>query len=251
MLLPTDIALVTGASRGIGKAIALKLASHGVTTLLVARSKPELQTVRDEIVAAGGKAFAYTGDIADRENIGILCERLLDEHRAIDILVNNAGVAKSSKLEETSEELWQKMLATNATAPFLFAKSLVPKMKEAKRGFIINIASTAALHGFSYATAYCASKHALLGLSRALEVELKRFGIHVASVMPGFVRTEVLMQSVENIANRTGRSLSEAEEELAALNKSRRIIEPQEIAQIVFDIVSGIIPPERTELEIQ
>lgn len=251
MLLPTDTALVTGASRGIGRAIALHLGAKGVTTLVVARSKPELQSVRDEIGAIGGKAFAYTCDITDAESVKVLCERLLDEHRKIDILVNNAGVAKSSKLEETTEALWQKMLATNATAPFLLAKAFVPKMKEAKRGFIINIASTAALYGFSYATAYCASKHALLGLSRALCAELKRFGIHVASVMPGFVRTDVLMQSMENIARRTGRSLDEAEAELAALNRSGRIVEPEEIGAAVFDIITGKIPTDRTEIEIQ
>lgn len=251
MLLPTDIALVTGAGRGIGKEIASTLAARGVTTLLVARSKKEIVAVRDEIMATGGKAFAYVCDLTDKGAIHKLCDQLLDEHRSIPILINNAGYAKSLKLEETTEELWQQMMATNVTAPFLFAKALVPHMKEVKRGFIINIASTAALYGFSYASAYCASKHALLGLARALETELKRYGIRVASIMPGFVRTEVLMHSVENIAKRTGRSLDTAEAELAALNRSGRIIEPHEIAKIVADILSDLIPDDRSEIEIQ
>lgn len=251
MLLPTDTALITGAGRGIGKAIALHLASHGITTLLVSRSKDELHLVRDEIVAGNGKAFAYTCDLTDRDSIQLLTERLLDEHRTISILVNNAGLAKSFKLEETSTEFWDQVLATNVTAPFLFAKAFVPGMKEAKRGFIVNIASTAALYGFSYGSAYCASKHALLGLSRSLELELKRFGIRVAAIMPGFVKTDVLMHSIENIAKRTGRSLAEAEAELASLNRSGRIIEPQDIAEVVFDIIAEKIPAERSEIEIQ
>jgi len=251
MLLPTDTALITGAGRGIGKEIALQLATHGITTLLVSRSKTELHNVRDEITAVGGKAFAYTCDLTDPNNIHPLCERLLDEHRTISILVNNAGLAKSFKLEETGREFWEQVMAVNVTAPFLLSKGLVPKMKEEKRGFIINIASTAALYGFSYASAYCASKHALLGLTRSLEVELKRSGIRVAAIMPGFVKTDVLMQSIENIARRTGRSVAEAEAELASLNRSGRIIEPHEIAKVVFDIITEKIPAEQSEIEIQ
>lgn len=246
-----EIALITGAGRGIGKAIALELAAHGITTLLAARSKTELQTVRDEIVAGGGRAFAYTCDLTQPEEVAKLAERLLDEHRSISVLVNNAGLAKSFKLEETSREFWDEVMAINVTAPFLLAKALVPAMKESKHGFIVNIASTAALYGFSYGSAYCASKHALLGLSRALHTELKRFGIHAAAIMPGFVRTDVLMKSIDNIAQRTGRSLEDAEAELAALNRSGRIIEPYDVARIVYDIISGTIPAERSEIELQ
>jgi NAD(P)-dependent dehydrogenase (short-subunit alcohol dehydrogenase family) len=251
MLLPTDTALITGAGRGIGRAIAIELASQGITTLLVSRSKAELQSVREEIVAAGGTAFIYTCDLIESANIAPLCERLLDEHRTIPILVNNAGMAKSFKLEETTSTFWDQVMNINVTAPFLLSKALVPQMKNAKRGFIINIASTAALYGFSYGAAYCASKHALLGLSRALELELKRFGIRVAAIMPGFVKTDVLMQSIENIAMRTGRSREEAEAELARLNRSGRIIEPRDIAKIVRDLLTEKIPADRSEIEIQ
>jgi NAD(P)-dependent dehydrogenase (short-subunit alcohol dehydrogenase family) len=251
MLLLTDIALITGAGRGIGKAIARELSTQGIETLLVSRSEAEINGTRDEIVKAGGKATAYICDLSKSEDVRKLCEQVLADHGSVSILVNNAGLAKSFKLEETTEALWEQMIATNVTAPFLLAQAFVPKMKEAKRGFIINIASTAALYGFSYASAYCASKHALLGLSRALDTELKRAGIHVASIMPGFVKTDVLMHSIENIAKRTGRSLEDAEAELAALNRSGRIIAPEEIAKVVFDIITEKIPSERSEIEIQ
>ncbi len=228
-------ALITGAGRGIGKAIAEVLASHSIDVILVARSEAEIYLLRDSLIAKGNHAEAYTCDIQNSAEV----EALVQKVGAIDILINNAGVAPSAKLEATTNEMWDVTFATNVAGPFYLSRAFTPMMKEAKKGCIINIASTAALEGFNYTTAYTASKHALLGLSRALEVELNKFGIRVATICPGFVRTDIFQKSIENIASRTGKSLEEAEAGLAKMNESGKVIEPVEVAELVWDVING------------
>jgi NAD(P)-dependent dehydrogenase (short-subunit alcohol dehydrogenase family) len=158
----------------------------------------------------------------------------------IDILVNNAGIAESAKLEDTTDEFWQKTFAVNVDAPFFLARAIVPDMKKNNKGTIVNIASTAALEGFNYTSAYTASKHALLGLARALSVELRKSNITVHTICPGFVRTDILTKGIKNITDRTGKTSEEAEAQLSKMNISGKIIEPEEVAAIVLDIVSGV-----------
>ncbi len=232
--------LITGAGRGIGRAIALALASVGHTTILTARTLTELENVKQEIVSNGGKAFIYSCDITSKENITPLLASIRNDIGNIDILINNAGVAESAKLEDTSDEFWQKTFAINVDAPFFLARDIVPDMKNSGNGIIINIASTAALEGFNYTSAYTASKHALLGLSRALAIELRKSNISVHTICPGFVRTDILSKSVENITKRTGKSSTDAETELGKMNASGKIIEPEEVASVVADIISGV-----------
>lgn len=229
-------ALITGAGRGIGKAIAEALASYGIEVILVARNEAEITALKNSITKSGGKAEAYTCDIRDADEVSSLAKNI----GAIDILINNAGIAPSAKIEETTDEMWSDTLATNVSGPFYLSRAFVPSMKEAKHGIIINIASTAALEGFAYTSAYSASKHALLGLARALEVELKRYGIHVATVCPGFVRTDIFQSGIDNIVERTGKSTEQAEAELAMMNRSGKIIKPNEVADVVLKIIEGI-----------
>jgi ketoreductase len=231
--------LITGAGRGIGRAIALALASNGHTLLLTARTMAELESVKQEIESMNGKAFINQCDITSKEAISSLLASVKNDIGAVDVLINNAGVAGSAKLEDTTDEYWQKTFAINVDAPFFLARAIVPDMKKSGKGIIVNIASTAALQGFNYTSAYTASKHALLGLSRALAVELHRSNITVHTICPGFVRTDILAKSVENITKRTGRSSADAETELGKMNASGKIIEPEEVAQIVLDIISG------------
>lgn len=232
--------LITGAGRGIGRAIALALASIGHTTILTARTMTELESVKQEIMSKNGKAFIYQCDITSKEALTSLLASVTNDVGNVDILINNAGVAESAKLEDTTDEFWQKTFAINVDVPFFLARAVVPDMKKNGRGTIINIASTAALEGFNYTSAYTASKHALLGLSRALAVELRKSNISVHTICPGFVRTDILVKSVENITKRTGKSSTDAETELGKMNASGKIIEPEEVANIVLDIISGV-----------
>lgn len=231
----TKKALITGAGRGIGKAIAEALAAHGIEVILVARTEAEIVALKGSIMKAGGKAEAYTCDIRDADQVATLAKKVGEVH----ILINNAGIAPSAKLEDTTEMMWKNTLATNVSGAFYLSRAFVPAMKLAKGGIIINIASTAAIEGFAYTTAYTASKHALLGLSRALEVELKRYGVRVATICPGFVRTDILLGGIDNIVERTGKSPEQAEAELAMMNTSGKIIEPSEIANVVRNIIAG------------
>lgn len=231
--------LITGAGRGIGRAIALATASAGHTTILISRTLSQLEKVRQEIEARGGIAFIYSCDITSPENISALLTSIKSDVGSVDILINNAGVAESAKLEETTDEFWRKIFAVNVSASFFLARGIVPDMKGNGKGIIISIASTAALEGFNYTSAYTASKHALLGLSRALSIELRKSNITVHTICPGFVRTDILAKSVENITKRTGKSDTEAEIELGKMNASGIIIEPEEVANIVLDIISG------------
>lgn len=233
------IALITGAGRGIGKAIARRLAQEGYVVVLVARTTTEINEVKKELIAQGMSAHAYACDVTSSLDVELLEQRVLKDVGAIDVLINNAGVAPSEKLEHTTDDLWHRTIATNLTGPFYLSRAFVPAMKKQGGGAIINIASTAAMEGFAYTAAYTASKHGVLGLTRALAKELERNGITVNAVCPGFVRTAIVEVSVRNITAKTGRSAEEAERDLAKLNKEGRLIEPDEIAETVAEMLKN------------
>jgi ketoreductase len=227
------IALVTGAGRGIGKAIAQKLAQDGLVVVLVARTTSEINEVKKELIAAGYDAYAYACDVTSSLDVDLLEQRVAKEVGPIAVLINNAGVAPSEKLEKTDDDLWYRTIATNLTGPFYLSRAIVPSMKKNAGGAIINIASTAAMEGFAYTAAYTASKHGVLGLTRALAKELERNGIAVNAICPGFVRTSIVATSVQHIRAKTGKTAEEAEADLARFNKEGRLIEPEEIAETV------------------
>lgn len=229
----SKIALVTGAGRGIGKAIALQLAADGYIVVLTARTTSEITEVKRELQARGYTAHAYACDVTSSLDVDLLVQRIEKEVGSVSMLINNAGVAPSEKLENTDDDLWHRTIATNLTGPFYLSRAVVPAMKKLGGGVIINIASTAALEGFAYTAAYTASKHGVLGLTRALAKELERSNIRVNAICPGFVRTSIVEASVQNIIAKTGRTADEAEADLAKFNKEGRLIEPAEIAKTV------------------
>jgi NAD(P)-dependent dehydrogenase (short-subunit alcohol dehydrogenase family) len=149
----------------------------------------------------------------------------------IDLLVNNAGIAESAPLAKTTDEMWDRHLALDVTAPFLLCRAALPLLRKSKRGRIINIASTAGLRGGPYIAAYAAAKHALVGLSRALAAELK--DVAVDWVCPGFVESELTDRSIARIAKETGLDPAEARRRLAAMNPCGRLIRPDEVAEAV------------------
>jgi NAD(P)-dependent dehydrogenase (short-subunit alcohol dehydrogenase family) len=233
----TKVALITGAGRGIGKAISRKLAAEGYTVVLIARTTTEINEVKKELTALGRTAHAFACDVTSSLDVELLEQRVSKDVGAIDVLINNAGVAPSEKLENTTDDLWHRTIATNLSGPFYLSRAFVPSMKKNGGGAIINIASTAAMEGFAYTAAYTASKHGVLGLTRALAKELGRNGIRVNAICPGFVRTSIVEASVQNITEKTGRSAEEAEADLAKLNKEGRLIEPEEIAETVLEML--------------
>lgn len=223
-------ALVTGAGRGIGAAIAARLAADGAHVTLLGRTQATLDAV--------------AATLATRQTRVVLCDvtnadavvRTIAALPRVDILVNNAGQAGSAPVARTSDELWARMLAVNLTAPFLCTRAVLPGMLDADWGRIVTIASTAALRGYPYVSAYAAAKHGVLGLTRSLALEVAARGITVNAVCPGFTDTDMLHDSIANIVAKTGRTEAEARETLAALNPQKRFITPDDVAHVVANL---------------
>ncbi len=241
------IALITGAGRGIGKAIAIALAGKGIHTLLVARSLNEISAVAQEISAKGGKATAFVCDITSSKAVTAMYAKT-NRLGKVALLVNNAGVAPSTKIEGTSDQIWQNAFSTNVDGAFYLIRAYLPDMKALGEGQIINIASTAALEGFPYTAAYTASKHALIGLSRVIAKEFEKLNIKVSTICPGFVRTNIFETSIANIVSKTGKTPKQAEAELGAMNKSGKIIEPNEVAKAVIAELKKPLDPNGREI---
>lgn len=218
-------ALVTGAGRGIGAAIAQQLAADGAAVTLLGRTRETLERT----AAAVGAAGVVVADVTDPAAITAAVHAL----PRVDILVNNAGQAVSAPVTRTTDALWAEMLAVNLTGPFTCTRAVLPAMLEAGWGRVVTVASTAALRGYPYVSAYAAAKHGVLGFTRALALEVATRGVTVNAVCPGFTETDLLHDSVATIVQRTGRSEAEAREALAQLNPQRRFITPAEVASVV------------------
>jgi NAD(P)-dependent dehydrogenase (short-subunit alcohol dehydrogenase family) len=218
---------VTGAGRGIGRAIAARFLRDGWRVWALARQASSLQGLE-------GDLHFVPFDAGDEASVLTAANRLTTEAGHLSALVNNAGIAISAPLHKTSSDDFARTMAVNVTAPFLLCRELSGAMVKAGHGRIVNIASTAAKKGFKYTSAYCASKHALLGLTRALAVELAAKGVTVNAVSPGWTDTDMLAASAEKIAATTGRDAGQAKQALADMNPMKRAIAPDEVAELVF-----------------
>lgn len=224
-------ALVTGAARGIGAAIALRLATEGARLTLLGRDAQRLHSLLATLPGRGhGIAVA---DVADEAQVAAAFDDAQTARGPVLILVNNAGQAESAPLHKTSTELWQRMLAVNLTGTFLCSRAALPGMLQAGWGRVINIASTAGQRGYAYVAAYSAAKHGVVGLTRSMALEVARKGITVNAVCPGYTETDILTESIANVMAKTGRSEAEARAEFAASNPQQRIVQPAQVADAV------------------
>lgn len=224
-------ALVTGAGRGIGAAIAERLTGEGARVTLLGRNADVLNVLAAKL---GEQTQVVTADVSDAAQMRAAVEQSTKRFDAIDILVNNAGQAQSAPLHKADDALWSSMLAVNLTGTYNGIRAVLPSMLERNFGRIVNVASTAGLTGYPYVTAYCAAKHGVIGLTRALALEVASRNITVNAVCPGYTDTDIVRDTISNIRAKTGRSESEALEALVARNPQRRLIRAEEVANAVI-----------------
>ena len=225
-------ALVTGGTRGIGFAIALSLLRHGARVTIVARKQTNLLEAKKRLEAEG-EVNCIALDITDAAAIPAAFESAVNDFGPISILVNNAGQAHSAPFMKTDIHLLNSMLAVNLSSVLLCTQAVLPGMLEAGWGRIVNIASTAGLTGYSYTSAYCAAKHAVVGLTRSLAQELAKKGVTVNAVCPGYTETDLVHDAIANIVKKTGRTEEQARAVLAANNPQGKLIQPDEVANAV------------------
>ena len=227
-------ALITGATRGIGAAIAETLGALGANLTLIGRDREMLDERAGTIAGTSGvNVDVETADVSDASAIDHAFESAAAAIGPVSILVNNAGSGKSAPFHKMERELWDSMIAVNLTGTFICTQAALPAMLDAGNGRIINVASTAGLIGYGYVSAYCAAKHAVVGLTRSLALETAKKGVTVNAVCPGYTETDLVRETIDNIVAKTGRSVEDATAELAASNPQGRLVQPWEVAETV------------------
>jgi len=213
------VAIVTGAGRGIGRAISVALAKEAATIVLTARAVDKLKETAQLVTAAGGKAHIVHAELTDEQSIKNLVKAAGERFSRLDILVNNAGITHSARLEETATEDWDRCHNVNARAPFILCREALPLLKKAQAAYIINIASVVGVKGYPLQSAYTASKHALRGMTISLSEELKGSNIRVHLLCPGGVDTDLVRKVRPDI-------------------KKKDLMQPEEIAELVLYLVT-------------
>lgn len=221
-------AVVTGGGSGIGLAVARVLVDKGAGVTITGRNAQRLEKAASEL----GVSF-QVADVTDREAVRGAFAAATERYGAVDVLVNNAGVAEAAPFARASEEHWDQALAVNLTGVYNCTKSVIEGMLQRGSGRIVNVASTAGLTGYAYVSAYCAAKHGVIGLTRALALEYARKGITVNAVCPGYTDTEIVQRSLDKIVETTGRTREEALAELVGSNPQGRLVRPDEVADTV------------------
>ncbi|UPZ15731.1 3-ketoacyl-ACP reductase [Flavobacterium humidisoli] len=184
-------AFITGAGKGIGKAVAIALAKEGVNLILVSRTKSDIDQLAEETAKLGVKTLALSADVSDINSINSAAEKAIAEFKSIDILINSAGIASFGKFLELEPEAWERIIQVNLMGTYYTTRSIIPNMIERQTGDIINISSTAGLNGNALTSAYSASKFAVLGLTDSLMQEMRKHNIRVTALTPSTVATDM------------------------------------------------------------
>ncbi len=222
------VAIVTGASRGIGKAISILLAQSGSRVVLAARSEPQLKSVSEEISSQNGEALVIPTDLTVDEEMERLVQQTLKEWGSVDVLINNAGFGKVAPVVKAKVSDWDETFRVNLRAPMFLSKLVLPTMMERGEGSIINISSVSGKSGQANGSAYSASKFGLIGFTQSLYEEVREYGIRVATICPGFVDTPMIPQ-------------------MRRLDRSK-MIRPEDIARTVLFVLTS--PPTACPVEI-
>ena len=230
--------LITGGGTGIGAAIAAAFAAEGAAVTLLGRRTEPLAEQAKALAAAGARTHFASCDVTDAAAVEASFAEAARQLGPIEILVNNAGMAESAPLSRVTPEMLQRILAVNLTQLFTCTQQVLPAMLAAGFGRIVNIASTAALAGYPYVTAYCAAKHGVLGFTRALAMEVVRSGVTVNAVCPGYTDTPLVTDAIEAVRRKTKRSAEEVRASITAVNPMGRMIEPAEVASAVLWVAS-------------
>lgn len=240
MKLANKLAFITGGGRGIGRAIAIAFAREGAAVAIAARSLEQIEKVANEIRGEfSTEAAAFECDVALFGDVERAFELTLENFgRTPDILVNNAGIVETAPFVKTDEAMWQRHLAVNLTGTFHCTRAALPAMLAGGWGRIINIASIAGKTGAPYISAYAASKHGVLGLTRTLALEVATNGITVNAICPGYVDTEMTSRGIERIVARTGKSAAEALESLERMSPQNRMVTADEVAALALLLAS-------------
>jgi len=238
--LKNRLALITGGGRGIGRAIALAFAREGAAIAAAARSRDQVEKVASEIHDQFGvRSLGIECDVAESESVMNAFDRFRAHFgRGPDIVVNNAGIAESELFVKSDEQMWERHLNVNLGGTFRCTHAALPEMIERKWGRVINIASIAGKVGAPYVSAYAASKHGVLGLTRSVALEVAEQGVTVNAICPGYVDTEMTSRGIENIVAKTGRPAEDALKTIRRMNPQNRMVTAEEVAALALLLAS-------------
>ncbi|MBI4245458.1 MAG: SDR family oxidoreductase [Planctomycetes bacterium] len=235
MKLNGKVAIVTGASSGIGKAIALLFSKEGAKIAICGRSKERLDETSRNLKESH---LSLTCDVTKEAEVNAFVDKVEERFGRIDILVNNAGDPTSMPISKMTLDFWNRIISANLTSVFLCTSACLPVMMRQRYGHIVNVASIVGKMGGKYISAYSAGKHGVLGFTRSVAIEVKDYGITINAVCPGFVDTPATDRNIENITQKTGMSPEEIRKFMAKENQSGKIITSEEVAMEVLNLAA-------------